>query len=79
MILHSVEGKRSQTADKVLKAIEKMDERIKVHRTQTLDKDEGKTTSLGTSKLNYLDPRLTFVRECPLAPRQSSPHRPGLV
>jgi hypothetical protein len=31
-----------------------MDDRIKAHRTQTLDKDEGKTTSLGTSKLNYL-------------------------
>lgn len=56
----------------MLAAISKMDDRIKAHRTQTTDKDEGKTTSLGTSKLNYL------VRSCCLAPHSFVmviPHR----
>ena len=46
---------------KIIKAIEKIDERIEVQKISLLDKDEGKEISLGTSKMNYLDPRITFV------------------
>lgn len=42
-------------------AIRKMDERITVQKTAALDRDEGKEVSLGTSKINYLDPRITYV------------------
>ncbi|BGO92142.1 hypothetical protein NBRC10512_000873 [Rhodotorula toruloides] len=46
----------SSQSDKILKALEKIDERIKVAKTNLVDKDEGKEVSLGTSKINYLDP-----------------------
>lgn len=45
--------------DKVLAAIKKMDERIVIAKTAAVDRDEGKEISLGTSKINYLDPRIT--------------------
>ena len=45
--------------DKLVAAIKKMDERIQVSKTNMLDRDEGKEVSLGTSKINYIDPRLT--------------------
>lgn len=47
--------------DKIVKAIEKIDARIEAQRISLLDKDEGKEISLGTSKMNYLDPRITLV------------------
>lgn len=45
--------------DKLIAAIAKMDDRIQVSKTNMLDRDEGKEVSLGTSKINYIDPRLT--------------------
>nr|CAA29559.1 topoisomerase I [Schizosaccharomyces pombe] len=42
------------------KRLNKLNERINVMRTQMIDKDENKTTALGTSKINYIDPRLTY-------------------
>ncbi|KAM0748778.1 hypothetical protein T439DRAFT_303530 [Meredithblackwellia eburnea MCA 4105] len=47
------------SADKLVAAIEKMDERILVSKTNITDRDEGKEISLGTSKINYIDPRLS--------------------
>lgn len=47
------------TEQKLVAAIEKMDERIQVAKTNALDKDEGKEISLGTSKI--VRRRLRFI------------------
>lgn len=39
----------------------KYDERIIALKTMMIDKDENKTTALGTSKINYLDPRISMA------------------
>lgn len=49
------------TEEKLAAAIKKMDERIQVQKLAALDRDEGKEISLGTSKINYLDPRITVA------------------
>lgn len=41
------------------KKFETLTARIHTQQTQLIDKDENKTTSLGTSKINYIDPRIT--------------------
>ncbi|KAF2229181.1 putative DNA topoisomerase 1 [Viridothelium virens] len=41
--------------------VEKLDERIRNMSTQAEDKDANKEVALGTSKINYIDPRLTVV------------------
>lgn len=55
------EAKGSMTIEKLEAQIAKANERIAVTKTQMIDKDENKTTALGTSKINYIDPRLTFA------------------
>jgi DNA topoisomerase-1 len=57
--LRSVETKKSVAV--VLKELGKKDAQIKAHRNTMVDRDEGKEIALGTSKLNYIDPRLTFA------------------
>ncbi|KAJ4268420.1 DNA topoisomerase 1 [Fusarium torreyae] len=52
---------RGVTIDKLLKAVEKFDERIKTLELQAEDRDGNKEVALGTSKINYIDPRLTVV------------------
>ncbi|KJZ79044.1 hypothetical protein HIM_01817 [Hirsutella minnesotensis 3608] len=52
---------RGPTVDKFMKAIEKLDERVKILETQAEDRDGNKEVALGTSKINYIDPRLTVV------------------
>ncbi|VUC28358.1 unnamed protein product [Clonostachys rosea] len=52
---------RGATVDKFLKAIEKLDERVRTLETQAEDRDGNKEVALGTSKINYIDPRLTVV------------------
>ncbi|TWU76841.1 DNA topoisomerase 1 [Metarhizium rileyi] len=52
---------RGASVDKCLKAIEKLDERVKILETQAEDRDGNKEVALGTSKINYIDPRLTVV------------------
>ncbi|KAI5477411.1 DNA topoisomerase I [Pseudohyphozyma bogoriensis] len=47
--------------EKLVAAIKKMDERIEVQKLAVTDRDEGKEISLGTSKINYLDPRITVA------------------
>ncbi|KAF7547226.1 hypothetical protein G7046_g9067 [Stylonectria norvegica] len=54
------EGK-GPTVDKFVKAIERIDERIKTLELQAEDRDGNKEVALGTSKINYIDPRLTVV------------------
>lgn len=54
------EGK-SASIEKYEKDIEKLDTRIATLQTQAEDRDNNKEVALGTSKINYIDPRLTVV------------------
>merc|ERR1712045_954628 len=49
------------TLDKAKKAIERLMEQLEKLEIQRTDKDENKTIALGTSKLNYLDPRISVA------------------
>lgn len=57
--LQRVEPKKSQTTAKVLEALEKINARIDAAKIAAVDKEEGKEISLTTSKINYMDPRVT--------------------
>ncbi|KAL3230246.1 DNA topoisomerase 1 [Nakaseomyces bracarensis] len=50
-----------QSVDKLEKQIEKLEDRIKTTTIQLKDKEENSQVSLGTSKINYIDPRLSVV------------------
>ncbi|KAG8729099.1 DNA topoisomerase 1 [Ceratobasidium sp. 423] len=50
---------KGRTPEKVLEAIAKLDDKIKMFKFKMQDKEEGKEVALGTSKINYLDPRIT--------------------
>ncbi|QRW08022.1 DNA topoisomerase 1 [Ceratobasidium sp. AG-Ba] len=50
---------KGRTPEKVLESIAKLDEKIKMFKFKMQDKEEGKEVALGTSKINYLDPRIT--------------------
>ena len=52
-----VEPTGNQTIEKCLKALEKLDDKIYTLRSQRDIRDLNKETALGTSKLNYIDPR----------------------
>ncbi|GAB7363508.1 hypothetical protein MBLNU230_g3777t1 [Neophaeotheca triangularis] len=54
------EGK-GPTVEKYEQQIEKLDQRIATMKTQAEDRDNNKEVALGTSKINYIDPRLTVV------------------
>lgn len=54
------EGK-GPTIEKFEVAIEKLQQRIEVMKLQAEDKEDNKEVALGTSKINYIDPRLTVV------------------
>jgi len=56
---NKAELKRLKPVDKIEQAIETLDTKIKNFKLQMEDKEEGKEVSLGTSKINYLDPRIT--------------------
>jgi DNA topoisomerase I len=53
--------KRDKPAEKIEEAIGKLDERIKTFKLQMEDREAGKEVALGTSKINYLDPRSVFI------------------
>nr|XP_019556093.2 DNA topoisomerase I, mitochondrial [Aedes albopictus]XP_029716522.1 DNA topoisomerase I, mitochondrial [Aedes albopictus] len=58
--------KKSNVRDKVAKdkkqkQLERLREQLKKLELQETDKDENKTIALGTSKLNYLDPRISVA------------------
>ena len=48
-------------AEKKKKALERLLEQLEKLEIQKTDKDENKTIALGTSKLNYLDPRISVA------------------
>ncbi|KAI5465870.1 topoisomerase I [Mariannaea sp. PMI_226] len=52
---------RGPTVEKLMTAIEKIDDRIRTLETQAEDRDGNKEVALNTSKINYIDPRLTVV------------------
>ncbi|SMN22967.1 similar to Saccharomyces cerevisiae YOL006C TOP1 Topoisomerase I, nuclear enzyme that relieves torsional strain in DNA by cleaving and re-sealing the phosphodiester backbone [Maudiozyma saulgeensis] len=49
------------TVEKLEKQIERLDLRIETSSIQLKDKEENSEVSLGTSKINYIDPRLSVV------------------
>ncbi|CAG9566701.1 unnamed protein product [Danaus chrysippus] len=51
--------KEKLACDKKKKALERLKEQLKKLELQETDRDENKTIALGTSKLNYLDPRIS--------------------
>ncbi|KAJ7218027.1 DNA topoisomerase I [Mycena pura] len=53
------EMKREKPVEKIQESISKLTEKIKAAKLQIIDRDEGKEVALGTSKINYLDPRIT--------------------
>ncbi|KAF1818967.1 uncharacterized protein K489DRAFT_384467 [Dissoconium aciculare CBS 342.82] len=52
---------RSPTVEKYEKDLEKLDTRIATLQLQSEDRENNKEVALGTSKINYIDPRLTVV------------------
>ncbi|KAF4624539.1 hypothetical protein G7Y89_g13631 [Cudoniella acicularis] len=54
------EGK-GPSVEKYEANLEKLDERIAIMMTQAEDREGNKEVALGTSKINYIDPRLTVV------------------
>ncbi|GBP62821.1 DNA topoisomerase 1 [Eumeta japonica] len=53
--------KEKMLHDKKKKALDRLREQLKKLEVQETDRDENKTIALGTSKLNYLDPRITVA------------------
>ncbi|KAI8954865.1 eukaryotic DNA topoisomerase I [Xylaria longipes] len=54
------EGK-APTVEKIEANVKKIEERIRTLELQAADRDGNKEVALGTSKINYIDPRLTVV------------------
>ncbi|KAH7108323.1 hypothetical protein BKA62DRAFT_609892 [Auriculariales sp. MPI-PUGE-AT-0066] len=52
---------KPKSADAVLALIEKQDAKIQAFKVQMNVREDNKTVSLGTSKINYLDPRITVA------------------
>ncbi|CAG9098371.1 unnamed protein product [Plutella xylostella] len=53
--------KEKMNHDKKTKALERLRDQLKKLELQETDRDENKTIALGTSKLNYLDPRISVA------------------
>lgn len=52
-------GSKTLAPDAIQKRITALSTRIQAARHQATDREENKTTALGTSKINYIDPRIT--------------------
>ncbi|TFK54480.1 hypothetical protein OE88DRAFT_1806192 [Heliocybe sulcata] len=52
-------GRGTKPIEKIEEAVHKLDEKIKIAKLQMVDREAGKEVALGTSKINYLDPRIT--------------------
>ncbi|RXW24996.1 hypothetical protein EST38_g878 [Candolleomyces aberdarensis] len=53
--------KKDRPTDKLEEAIDKLTDKVKAFKLQMIDRDEGKEVALSTSKINYLDPRITVA------------------
>ncbi len=56
-----VEVKANSTIEKLQAQVEKLQERINNTKLQLKDKEANSSVALGTSKMNYIDPRLTVM------------------
>ncbi|KAG0028442.1 DNA topoisomerase 1 [Podila clonocystis] len=54
-----VEGSKGATVEKCDAKLLALDDKIAATRTAMIDKEENKQTALGTSKINYIDPRIS--------------------
>ncbi|KAJ2161251.1 DNA topoisomerase 1 [Coemansia sp. RSA 552] len=52
---------KNATPEKILEKVEKLTQRIRNIEVDKIEKDENKTTALSTSKLNYIDPRISIA------------------
>lgn len=52
---------RGPTVEKLENSLAKLEQRIETMSLQAQDKEDNKEVALGTSKINYIDPRLTVV------------------
>ena len=55
------EASKGAEKDKLKKKLSTAEEQLKKLKVQETDKEENKQIALGTSKLNYLDPRITVA------------------
>ena len=62
--------KRQPSEDQVRKKLATLEQRLKTFELQMKNKDDNKSVALGTSKINYMDPRVTVAwckrNECPI-------------
>ena len=58
--------KRDRPPEKLVEAIDKLEDKIKAFKLQMVDREAGKEVALGTSKINYLDPRWVVLSWIPL-------------
>jgi DNA topoisomerase-1 len=49
--------KRERAPEKLVESIDRLEDKIKTFKLQMVDREAGKEVALGTSKINYLDPR----------------------
>lgn len=56
-----LENCKGKEKEKIEKKVARVKEQLKKLKTQRTDKDENKQIALGTSKLNYLDPRISVA------------------
>lgn len=52
---------KSEKSDKLKKKLKTLEEQLKKLEVQAVDREENKQIALGTSKLNYLDPRISVA------------------
>ena len=73
------EEKNKEVVEKKKKAVVRLMEQLEKLEIQRTDKDENKTIALGTSKLNYLDPRISVAwckkHEVPIEKVYTKTHR----
>ena len=53
------DSKAPPSRERLEKRLDQLSQRLAAAKLQMLDRDENKTTSLATSKTNYIDPRIT--------------------
>ena len=62
--------KRQPSEEQVKKKLATLEQRLKTFELQMKNKDDNKSVALGTSKINYMDPRVTVAwckrNECPI-------------
>jgi C-terminal topoisomerase domain len=57
--------KRDKPPEKLVEATDRLEEKIKTFKLQMVDREAGKEVALGTSKINYLDPRWVALSRIP--------------